>query len=107
MSPTDASENEIPLLDREEMRVIVDDGQPVLELPNGQEVRLNIHVTEWTHEEPMGGENVDMKVEADYDDFAWWTLYPERTDYSAVEKHKDFPMVTIEPEVRNPGDRDE
>lgn len=79
----------------EESRIRVRDGDPVLELPDGTRIRLGVHVKEWTHEEPEHGESVEMAVEVDADDFAWWTLYPERSDVSRVTTEEDFPEITI------------
>lgn len=79
----------------EESRLRVRDGDPVLELPNGTSIRLDVHVKEWTHEEPENGESVQMDVEVDADDFAWWVLYPDRSDASTVRTEEDFPEITI------------
>lgn len=101
------SERGMKQFDPKDFRVRIEDGYPVLELPNGQAVRLRVHVTEWTHESPNWGESVPMDVEIDYDDHAWWALYPERADVTRGDRSPNFPNVTIEPEVLNPGDRDE
>lgn len=106
--PDDKSENELPQFDREEFRVRVEDGFPVLVLPNCQEVRLRVHVMEWTYNEPRMGENVAMDVETDSDfDYAWWSLQPERADVMAGDTRDNFPQVSIEPEIHTPGDSDE
>lgn len=94
---TDADEPVIEQL--RNSKVKIEDGDPVLELPSGDRVRLNISVTEWTHEEPQWGESVDMAAEVDTDDFAWWTLYPNRSDVSTVTTEEDFPKVTIVPRI--------
>ena len=88
----------------EESRLRVRDGDPVLELPDGARIRLNVHVTEWTHDEPESGEPVDMTVEVDADDFAWWVLYPERSDVATVTTEQDFPEMTITAKIEGPSD---
>ena len=104
MSGSEDYESGLPQFDPEEFRVTVVDGLPVLELPNGQEIRLRVHVTEWTHERPNWGESVPMDVEVDYDDFAWWSLYPERSDVMRGDKSPNFPQLSIEPEILGGGD---
>lgn len=89
--------------DHNEYRVVTKDGDPALKLPNGDTVRLKIFVTEWTHEEPQFGEPVGMKAEVDSDDFAWWTLYPERSEVVGPNTDEDFPQVSIEPEIEEDG----
>lgn len=89
-------------LDPEALRITTDDGYPAVEFPSGQKLRLRVHVTEWTHDRPRNGESVDMEVEVDADDFAWWTIYPERTDVMAGDKRDNFPTMSIEPEFIDP-----
>lgn len=80
-------------------KVRVDDGDPVLELPNGGAIRLRVGVREWTHERPERGEAIAMHVEVDADDHAWWMLYPERSEAGAVPTEREFPEISIAPEI--------
>lgn len=81
----------------EDFRIITDDGQPAVELPTGQKIRLRAHV-KVESEESRWGDAVNTKTEVDADDFAWWTIFPEEGGY---------PEVVIEPELIGPEGDDE
>lgn len=93
--PDQTSEEKIEV---ESIRVRADDGDPVLDIPCVPNIRLNVHVIEWTHDRPENGEPVEMDLEVESDDFAWWFLYPERGDLAFNTRHQDFPTVEIVPE---------
>lgn len=81
----------------EACKMRVENGNPVIVFPDGAEMHLELHVTEWAHEEPEHGAPVDMAVETDYDDHIWWSARPERSDVTSVTTEEDFPKVTISP----------
>lgn len=86
----------------EASQIMVDDGDPVLRFPDGAELRLRLHVTEWTHESPRHGQPVEMAVETDFDDYVWWHAYPERSEVSGPNTEQDFPGIDITPEINAP-----
>lgn len=87
------------------IQIIVDEGVPTIEFPDGAKVRLNLHLREWTHESPKSGEEIPLRVETDGNDFRWWMAYPKRSEETVGTLREDFPQLTIEPEVHAP-DRD-
>lgn len=84
------------------IRVVTRDGEPAIEMPDGSVVELRTTVKEWTHDSPMHGEHVSTQAETDADDFAWWTVYPERSDVMAADRERNFPEVVIEPHAHRP-----
>jgi hypothetical protein len=45
-----------------------------------------------------------MEIEVDADEYAWWTLSPERSDVGGATKPDDYPNIVIEPYVEGIGD---
>lgn len=85
-----------------EARPRVDDGALVVEFGDGMELRMEVNVTEWTHESPKNGSSVDIDAEVDHlDEHVYWLLYPSRTELP-VTGPAEFPMVEITPSVVPP-----
>jgi hypothetical protein len=99
MSDSDAAIEQVPDdHPARDVSIVIEDGQPALDFGDGYKLQLRTHVKEWTHENPERGEHVDMKVEVDADDYAWWTLYPERSR-NLVFGTDAYPEVVIEPHL--------
>ena len=76
----------------ENARITTHDGEPAIELPTGQILKLRTFVkVEGDQDDRLVGREVSTKTEVDADDFAWWTIFPDGDG--------DFPEVVIEPEV--------
>lgn len=87
-----------PRNDLKNARVITHDGEPAVELPNGQILQLRMHVTV-DDDEKEWGRTISTETEVDADDFAWWIVYP-------AEDGEDLPEISIEPELIEDGDGD-
>lgn len=78
-------------LEADDLSVTKHEGDPAIELPNGQIICLRTHLEVEDESKTFGGRRVETKTEIDADEFAWWHVIPSG--------ESEYPLVTIQPEV--------